>query len=390
MEELMYTRILKVLFICAVFLFFVCSFASAVLSPAEINWAEQRYAEKIPQFTSIGYFDSSFQNGMDKALGDQISFSYHFKLLYNRLVSRADSFFVPLRNMVCERNLRYKDFLIFNGQLVLPTLSLEDKIEELDSSARWMNDEISSMDQIDVFLYYVTADSDFDFESGSNTGIYQYVCDNFNIPRDRCTSLEIGGFDDFKELYYLSDHHWNHVGSYRAYCQLLELLGAEEDPLMPVEQVQLPGVYNGSKSVSTGCTYCYDRMSAYRFDFPPLAFHIGGVELPDYGDLNTVMNSSQETVSYGEVYGEDFGGLIISSGNEHGERLLVVGDSFDNAVLKLLSCHFAELHSVDPRYFPVQTGKLFDLSDYVEENDIDKVLFIGNNVFFCRLNETEG
>jgi len=59
-----------------------------------------------------------------------------------------------------------------------------------------------------------------------------------------------------------------------------------------------------------------------------------------------------------------------------------VGDSYDNAILKPLSCHFGQLHSVDARYFPVQTGELLDISDYVEKNDIDKVLLLGCNAFF--------
>ena len=65
-------------------------------------------------------------------------------------------------------------------------------------------------------------------------------------------------------------------------------------------------------------------------------------------------------------------------------KLLVVGESFDNAVLKLLASHYDTLYSVDLRYYEHSMGKPFDLTAYTKEHGITQVLVMGNIDFYIQ------
>lgn len=69
---------------------------------------------------------------------------------------------------------------------------------------------------------------------------------------------------------------------------------------------------------------------------------------------------------------------IFDTGRTDRENVLVIGESYDNAILKLLASHFGRTYSVDLRYYRNYLGSDFSLSDYLRRNSITKVLLIGN------------
>ena len=375
-------RILKICFIAAVALFLALGFAKAVLAPTDINAYEMRYAEKIPALSAEAYLDGSFQSGMDSALGDQILFSGYYKKFYNELSSKADTLFTPLRHSISDRYLNYRDTFIYNGQLINPTVPLEEYEEGLRETAAYINSELAQMSGVEVYLYYVENDSDINFETEEKTGTYEFFTGLLDIPAENCAKFEVNSFEQYHELFYTGDHHWNHKGSYAGYCQLLELLSPGAEPMVPEEEMDVPGIFIGSKALLTGTTHYAERMKAYRYPFPALEISVNGEKLPYHGELENLMRDGGTYCSYTSIYGDDLGCAIFSAGDEQGEKLMVLGDSYDNAILKPLACHFGQLHSVDARYYPVQTGELLDISDYVAENGIDKVLLLGCNAFF--------
>lgn len=378
----MIRKILKICFVSAIIFFLTVSFAKAVLAPAEINAYEMRYAEKIPPLSADKYLDGKFQSDMDSALGDQILFSAYYKKLYNELSSTADTVFTPLRHGIPDRYLNYRETFIYNGQLINPTVPLEEYEEGLRAAAEYINEEIADMPGVDVYLYYVENDSDINFETGEKTGTYEFFSRLLNVPEENSTRFEVNCFEDYHELFYTGDHHWNHKGSYKGYCQLLKMLDPDALALVPEEEMDVPGVFIGSKALLTGTTHYAEFMKAYRYPFPEITISINGDPLPYHGELENLMRDGGDYCSYTSVYGDDLGCAIYSTGIADGENILIVGDSYDNAILKPLSCHFGQLHSVDARYFPVQTGKELDISDYVAANDIDKVILLGCNAFF--------
>ena len=84
------------------------------------------------------------------------------------------------------------------------------------------------------------------------------------------------------------------------------------------------------------------------------------------------------TPSYGGFYGWDAGEVTFSAGRTDRENILILGESYDNAVIKMLATHFNHTYAVDLRYYEAYMGEKFSFSDYVEERGITQVLLIGN------------
>ena len=51
-------------------------------------------------------------------------------------------------------------------------------------------------------------------------------------------------------------------------------------------------------------------------------------------------------------------------------------------MLKLLASHFNNTYSIDLRNYERENDKKFDLLNYIDVNDIDKILLIGNRDYF--------
>ena len=120
-------------------------------------------------------------------------------------------------------------------------------------------------------------------------------------------------------------------------------------------------------------------MYGYYLNFPWMSTHINGWWTENYGVQNF---PDPELLSYGGYYGDDYGQIVLNTGREELENILVIGDSFDNAILKLIASHYNMTHSVDLRFYEHYMGEEFVLSDYLAENGIDKVLIIGSINFF--------
>ena len=112
---------------------------------------------------------------------------------------------------------------------------------------------------------------------------------------------------------------------------------------------------------------------------------IDGQPVGDYGDqANFLAGTSEKNLSYGGFYGGDEGEVIFSTGTTDRGSLLVIGDSFDNAILKLLASHYDTLYSVDLRYYAHSMGQPFDLTAYTQAHGITNVLLLGNIDYFSQ------
>lgn len=383
-------KIFKISFISFIFLFLLLGFAKAVFLPEDISQYEQRTLNKLPVPKVSEYLDGSFQSGIDTALGDQISFSTYYKKIYNEATSAADSLFLPIRHGIEDRYVSYRGSYMYNGQLVARMEALDEDKDYLLSTARAISDKKAALPDTEFYFFYINNDSEIDFETGERRGTYELLRENLNFADSNCAQYPVDSFEEYKENFYYSDHHWNHKGSYRAYLQLLELLGVEDETLVPTEEVLIPGVFYGSKGLTIGSTTYLDRISAYRFDFPAMEISVNGEALPDYGDMEGLISRNQAVVSYAAVYGDDMGCMKLSTQRPERDNILIVGDSYDNALIKLLSSHFNDTHSVDMRYFPYVMGSLMDMEKYVEENDISLVLFTGAYEFYYNLADITG
>ncbi len=190
-------------------------------------------------------------------------------------------------------------------------------------------------------------------------------------------------------VYLRTDHHWTTYGAYLAYCELMKAWDKEGE-ILPMDSFQV------ENAEFYGTTW---SKAGYKF--------VG----PDTMEFWTIGNEDQFTtncIATKQVKGEDgkpttvkeaystFSGwmnrdwltkkdkyaafldgthneqtVFMDGGNTGRERLLLVKDSFVHTMVPFLAQHY-DLVIIN------LAGRVANISDYVEEYDIDRVLVVYN------------
>lgn len=347
---------------------------TTIFLPDDINDYENRYANKLAALTAASYSDGSFQDGMENALSDQVQFARLAKKCYNYAVASSS---VPLISLLENSTHGYvcsNGCAFYGGKIVYFNTGLDSRKESLEAKAANINAVVAAHPELEFYEYFIEKDTDIDFTTGQKLGASQYMASLLDIPEENKGIYEINSFEDFDERFYDTDHHWNYKGSYDGYVDVLALISGDE-PLRPTGVFDSGIRFAGSKAMSLG-SFFTDEMSIYTFDYPPMTITVNGVEA-DYGQQDKLIRGELSPVAYGSVYGNDDGEIIFDTGKD-GDNILIIGESYDNAILKLLASHFSKTYSVDLRYYEAVCGEKFDFDEYVSRNNITKVLFIGN------------
>lgn len=365
-----------------IMLIFAAGLGKTLFWPDEIDYYENRYANKVAHLNIDSYVDASFQNSMENALADQIQLATTAKRIYNGaqayLTRKGSELFLDEQG----RYVKFGDSYTFNDILVYAPRTLEKEQEKLDAKVENLNAAFAAHPETEFYLYYIEKDTDLNFETGEKSGLYDYLSRHLDLSPERMACFRVDSFDDFRQNFYQTDHHWNHHGSYLGYTQVMALLGCQ-DVLEPTEEVDLGYTFSGSKAIAAGATNVFtESFSVYRFNFVPETVTVNGQLVDDYGNQAAYFAHMPQTITYGMFYGGDEGEVIFDTGTAGRGNLLVLGESYDNAILKLLSESFDKTYSVDLRYYEAKMGQSFNFSQYLQEHNISKVLLIGNIDYF--------
>ena len=356
--------------------------AVAVLRPKTVNFFENRPAAALPVFSAASAVSGAFQDELETALHDQLPTAQLLEEQYQSACT-AMTLDAVLRQTYARPNayFAFRDLMLFGGDLVYKPIDAAHKMGELTAMAACMNGLFTAHPKLNWYVFYIEKDTDFNFETGTPMDVGKTMLSLLWLPQEQLAVCPVAGFEDFRTRFFRTDHHWNHVGSYDGYLRLLQLLG-KDDPLQPQDELLLTESFSGSKAIQSGAREQFtEPFCAYRFTFPEMTVTINGKEM-DYGNQADPAALSPEAVSYSACYGDDYGEVVFQTGNTGAGKILVLGESFDNAVVKLLASHYETLYSVDLRAYETDIGEPFRFSDYVAAHDIDTVLFIGSMDFF--------
>jgi hypothetical protein len=374
-------KICDLLLLIAAGILLLFGLGAALFFPKDVNAYENRTAYQFPAFTKTGFLDTSFQDGVEDTLMDQVPFSENAKQSYNFLNSHL---VWNLVHPVFQQNPdHYFNFLgveIFGGDTyTYPVRNMEEMQPKLDAKIENLNSCIEAHPDLEFYAYFIEKDTEINFETGEQIPAAEYIFEGLDLPAENTFCYETNSFQDFSDHFYKTDHHWNYEGSYLGYQTAAALLQVPaEDLLSPLEEITLPYRFLGSKASTAGTDVLSDTFTAFRFEYPAMTITVEGTQVEDYGQQETYFAGTPETISYASFYGDDLGEIIFHQEDFQGENLLVIGESYDNAILKLLASHFANTYSIDLRHYQRTMGKPFSFSQYVEEHNIQKVLLIGN------------
>ena len=385
-KQILRKNLTNILFITIFFSILIFSLGVAIFFPRDINYYENRYNKKMILPTAQTISDTSFQDTTEDALADQIPKAQPLKKLYNTYTSNfVGSILKPIFEKNIDQYIRYKDTLFFGDQIVYSAYNLEETKSDLDRKAENYNYIFEKYNQIDYYAYYIEKDTDINFETNEKIDADEYIFAQLNLPDNQKAVFEINHYSDFQKYFYKTDHHWNYAGSYKAYQELLVLLNCKDTPISAGKKVTVSKDFMGSKSSSAGFSFIKEPFYAYEFTTPKMTITMNGKKVSDYGEQQEfISGSTSSTITYGNFYGIDAGEIIFDTGDTSKENILVIGESYDNAVLKLLASHFHITHSIDLRNYEHFLGEKFNYEQYLKEHSIDKVLLIGNIDFYIK------
>ena len=200
------------------------------------------------------------------------------------------------------------------------------------------------------------------YPSASANELYRMIGENGTVPWQVLSSAVAQG----RQVYYRTDHHLTTEGAYLIYCSLGEKLGYSPLSYDEFDRQTVSEDFRGSAdSAVGGIAPRADTIELFRYegdaDFRVID-RTTGEEREGFYDWSALEKKDQ----YSVFLGGNFAHLSISSSKEVKKpKLLLVKDSFANALIPFLAIHF-DLEVVDLRYV---TGSL-----WVEEYDCALIL----------------
>ena len=166
-------------------------------------------------------------------------------------------------------------------------------------------------------------------------------------------------------IYYRTDHHWTTDGAYLFYREYMSRLGLTAVELTDLSPVYVPGFFGTHYNKAKSFNAVADTITYYPIDNVRLA-------LNDQVYDNLYNQDAFAGHNKYAAFLYDNTGLAIVQNVEPvngGRRLLLIKDSFANALVPFLTQNFDEIVVIDLRYFGQTT-----MSEYLADNAFDEIL----------------
>lgn len=174
-------------------------------------------------------------------------------------------------------------------------------------------------------------------------------------------------------IYFNTDHHWTGLGAYYAYQAFCEQTGQTALDLSTCTEHEIPD-FEGSLTYCDGALYDHlDTVHFWTFPYETRAKRQDNPGEELYDSSVYYEEEGSGSVAYGVFIWGDAPLFVEYNDNlNNGKKIAVVKESYGNAFVPYLTNNYEEVHVIDFRYF----GQ--SLKSYMQDNDIDEVLFINN------------
>lgn len=189
-----------------------------------------------------------------------------------------------------------------------------------------------------------------------------------------------------EDIYLRTDHHWAPLGAYYAAQKFAEVAKVPFRDLSSYERKVVHGyvgtMYGYSKDISVknapeDFVFYEPQNIQYTTTYINYSidknYHVTGEGKPFQGQFFAHFKDGSGA-AYCTFMGGDTKITQVRTGTKNGRRLIILKDSFGNAIPGYLFYSFEEVHVIDGRYFTK------NMKAYVQENKITDILF-ANNIF---------
>lgn len=172
-----------------------------------------------------------------------------------------------------------------------------------------------------------------------------------------------------KYIYFNTDHHWTGLGAYYAYRAFCKTAGLTPVELKDFEKKKVKRKFLGSLYGVTLDKRLRETRDSVEYYRPPVQSRVFRYDKDSARFVKSRMFSN--VANYANFIGGDHPAVRIENEEASG-KILIIKDSFGNAVAPYLSLHFGTVWVVDYRYFE---GNIPDL---VKTEGIDAIMFLHN------------
>ena len=189
-----------------------------------------------------------------------------------------------------------------------------------------------------------------------------------------------------EDIFLRTDHHWAPLGAYYAAEKFAEVAGVPFRDLSSYDRKVVHGyvgsMYGYSQDISVknapeDFVYYVPRDVTYTTTYINYTiddeYRVIGMGKP-YKSVFFYRYKDGSGGAYCTFMGSDTKITCVRTSTKNGRRLMILKDSFGNAIPGYLFYSFEEIHVIDSRYFTK------NMVDYVHENHITDILF-ANNIF---------
>ena len=225
---------------------------------------------------------------------------------------------------------------------------------------------------IDVTLDNATRNS---ITSSNQRKAILYMYSNMNSDVGKCYIYNLLHQHRDEYIYFRTDHHWTALGAYYAYTAFMTQLGKNAYSLDSFKEHDM-GAFVGSYYTQTRVSSLNsnpDNLIAYE------PFSTNSLKMINkdnqYIDYNIVTDVSRwnNTSKYSAFIGGDNAYTEINNPNvTDGSSVLVIKESFGNAMVPFLVENFQNVYVIDYRYYKDSVSELID------KNNIESVVFVNN------------
>lgn len=362
-----------------------------------------------PNSESVVYRDSAVER-LDEALSDQFAFRDFFVNKYLKLINNSEKIMFNITKPFLNQNNSITlhgigEYWLINDTGVLVGKPIDEPLEESEA----FNLKLEQLEYIhkrypDLKMYYyytsrITDMSWFSEQSGIETiDYYKYIDET--IPNYiKRKKLIYRDMEDYLDVHYITDHHWNHRGYKKGYEDIYTMMSEDfslSPMLIPTNENNVSETYDFkytgryARALGDAYTQGYDSFSFYEYDYPDKKMFVIESETMKEIEIEELclydeyrsgeINKDKKTDHYIALYAyakdanntmycdQDYAFVIYNTiGN--GKNILITGDSYIRPIRELIAAHFDTTVCVDYRVF-----SKYPIDYLIEKYNIDVLL----------------
>lgn len=347
---------------------------------------ENRALKEMPELTYENVFSGKFSREFEEYLSDNIGFRSKFMKLSSKIndlkgvSTNLGKIVYVNKDLGAGGETAEKNRLLVQGNRIMEVYSFDEQkgkryadavnkyAEAFSGKAEVYSMLIPTQIEFAGKIYAKTSHSQRDAIDKIYGGMTDSVkkVDVYNLMKENSKDY----------IYFRTDHHWTQRGAYLGYKAFVERTGENAVELSALKQNRADGffgfLYNQANDTSIAGNPDYIEWFEGKENYIVHATTMEDGKLVEY--KSKIYVAPEGAPKYSVFMGGDHSFAEVNTNVKNGKTVLVVKDSYANALIPLLTNNYETVLAVDPRSY---YGKVEEI---VEKYDVDQILIM-NYVF---------